>query len=158
MTGLSSTASNNPTAYKFQLGYQVSTNLAVEGGYVDLGKITYSATGVVGVTLGTASETDNANAWNIDAVGILPLGNSFSVLGKLGVASVNSSGAATLTLGAASVSGVANKTKTSLTYGVGAKYDLSKNFSLRADLDNYDTGVTGTDRINVWTIGVGYKF
>lgn len=159
VTGLVSTTSNNPTAYRLQAGYQFHPNWAIESGYVDLGKISYSATGVVGVTPGTANETDKAEAWNVSAVGILPFGNSFSALGKLGIASVRSAANATVTLtGVGTATLGQSKTKTNATYGLGLKYDLTKNVSVRGDYDNYDTGVTGAGNIGVWSLGVAYKF
>ncbi|WP_435628338.1 outer membrane beta-barrel protein [Candidatus Ferrigenium straubiae] len=157
--GVVSTASNNPTAFKLQAGYQINQNFAVEGGYIDLGKISYSATGTVGGVAGTATETDKAEAWNISAVGILPFGNSFSAIGKLGVASVRSNANAAVTLaGIGTATLGASKSKTDLTYGLGIKYDISKNFAVRGDWDRYNTGVTGTGNISVLSLGVAYKF
>lgn len=147
VTGLVSSANSTDTAYKLQAGYQLNTNFAIEGGYVDLGKFTYNATatnvaGAIGITA-------EVSVWNLSAVGILPLGNQFSALGKLGVAEVRSSCSSTANVTTSCPS------KTDLTYGLGVKYDLTSAVSLRGDWDSYKTS---GDRLNVWTVGVGYKF
>ena len=148
-TGLVSSGNNNATAYKLQAGYQINTNLAIEGGYIDYGKFNYNATATN--IAGAITGTGKASGWNLVGVGILPLGNQFSVLGKLGIANVRSSGTATV----AGISASTSTSKTDLTYGLGVKYEITKAVFLRGDLDRYkDT----TDSANVWMVGVGYKF
>jgi OOP family OmpA-OmpF porin len=150
VTGLASSGDDNATAYKLQVGYQINQNLAVEGGYVDGGKFSYNATATAPNTPITANA--KATGWNLVAVGILPLDNQFSALGKIGIADVRTSATATI----AGVSASGSASKTDLAYGLGAKYDVTNAVFLRGDWDSYkpDSG----KRSNVWTVGVGYKF
>lgn len=151
-TGFSSSFSK-ATVYKLQLGYQINKNFAVEGGYLGSSNQTYSATG--GNLGGTLTVSGNVSGYNLIAVGILPLANQFSLLGKLGVAGLQES--VTATGGGFTVS--VNGSKTDLTYGLGAKYDFTKEISMRLDLDSYNVGnSTSASRSNVWMVGAGYKF
>ena len=158
VTGLSSTSHETDTGYKLQLGYKVNQNFAVEGGYVDLGKFTYDAT----FTGGTAKATAKATGWNIVAMGILPLGDTFSLLGRLGVirAKVDETASATGPGGSALASVSATKNKS--TYGLGVAYNLSKSTSIRADYDRYsklgDKNTTGEGDVDLYSLAVAYKF
>src|SRR3954447_2244619 len=64
------------TAYRIFGGYKFHPNIAVEGGYSPLGETSSSFPG--------GNVTAEANAWDLVGVGIFPLGNNFSVFGKLG--------------------------------------------------------------------------
>jgi hypothetical protein len=111
-TGLSSTTDEKDTGYKLQLGYQYNQSFAIEGGYVDLGKFKYNAT----YTGGAASAEVKAKGWNIDAVGIAPLNDAFSLLGKIGLirGKVDTTVSATGPGGAASESVSASKVENHL--------------------------------------------
>ncbi|MDO8413612.1 MAG: outer membrane beta-barrel protein [Gallionellaceae bacterium] len=152
VVGLTSNKTNNPTAYKLQLGYQFNPNFALEGGYIRFGKVAYHSTSASG----TGDATHTLNAWNLSAVGILPLQNSWSVLGKLGLAYVRSSASGSSNWGGV-YSFSRDDSKKDLTYGLGVKYDFSNAVFMEAGLDNYKSG-TQFGRLNVWSIGAGMKF
>ncbi len=113
----------NDTAFKLQLGYQFTPNLAIEGGYIDLGKASYNF-------LGTTLQV-KANGWNIGAVGTLPLNEKFSLIGKLGMID----GKLEATAGRF---GSASATKFRPTYGLGVKYDVSKSAAVLAEYEHFD--------------------
>ncbi len=151
-SGFSSSVSQ-ATVYRLQLGYQVNTNFAIEGGYVGTDDETYSASG--GNVIGTIRLKQSVKAWNLNAVGILPLADKFSLLGKLGYANVKAS--ATITNPTNNIS--ADATKNDFTYGIGAKYDITKEVFTRLDVDSYNIAdSTSSNRTNVWTLNIGYKF
>lgn len=150
--GFSSTLSN-PTVYKLQVGYQIMKYFAVEGGYLGSNNETYTAVG--GNLAGPVTASARINGENLTAVGILPIANQFSLLGKLGVSDIRVSGTVVGPGGAASVSG----SKTDVTYGVGAKYDFTNGIFVRADVDSYSIGnSSSSSRSTVWMIDLGYKF
>ncbi len=149
-TGFTSSL-GKPTAYQLQAGYQVNKNLAFEGGYLGSEDKTYSASG--GNLGGTVNAKTHVSGWDLTAVGQLPVGNQFSLLGKLGVADMKDdvTGAA----GTDSVSG----SRTAATYGLGAKYNFTDAAFTRLDVDNYDIGdSSASKRSNIWTVSMGYKF
>ena len=150
--GFSSSVSQ-ATVYRVQLGYQVNTNLAIEGGYIGTDDETYSASG--GNVIGSITMKQNVKAWNLTAVGLLPVADKFSLLGKLGYANVKAS--ATFTSAGGSLN--ADGTKNDFTYGIGAKYDITKEVFTRLDVDSYNIGSsTSSSRTNVWMLNIGYKF
>lgn len=127
-------------------GYQYNKNLAVEVQFTGVGK----STDVAGNSL-------KGDALSLTAVGLLPLDDSFELLGKLGVASVKttSSGLTATNLGT---------TRTGLTYGIGAQYNASKNLGLRLVWDRYAlatssaAGVKSNANADVVAVAAVYKF
>ena len=158
VTGISSTLSKTDTAYKLQLGYQFNKNFALEGGYVDLGKANYSTT----FTGGSAKAEAKSAGINIAAVGILPVNESFSVFGKLGViyAKVDVAASATGTTSTAFTS--ANSTDFKPNVGVGASYQINKDVGVRAEYERFGkigkSSVTGEADVDLFSAGVVVKF
>jgi len=148
-----SSSMNKPTVYKLQVGYQLNPYLAVEGGYVGSNNETYTATG--GNLSGSPSASASFDGGNLTAVGILPLVYQFSLLGRIGVADIRES--ATISGPGRSVS--ASGSKTALTYGLGARYDVTKTLFIQLDVDSYDVGSsTSSNRSTAWMIDLGFKF
>lgn len=152
-TGVSSSLDKNDTAYKLQLGYQFNPNFALEGGYVDLGKAKYSVS-YTGPVAGSGQAEISAKGWNVNAVGIIPLSNDFSVLGKVGLidAKVEISGPA----------GSVSDTSWKATWGVGGAYNFSKTMAVRLEYDRYsklgNNNTTGEGDVDLWSVGLVYKF
>src|SRR5207248_831814 len=94
-------------------GYQVTPNFAVEAGAADLGHLDANN----GVT--------HASSAFVDAVGIAPLNDKWSLLGRIGVAQVNVDTSA----GDDSGSG--------LKMGLGAQYNLTSSVALRGEWERY---------------------
>ena len=150
--------------HKLQLGYRFNPYLAVEGGYLDLGRFTYSANMP---TVATRDGSLKMNAWNLDVVGSYPLGSQFSVFGKLGVAAHRAKFHCEGT-GIACSNPSRKASGTSLHYGVGVEWAFSPNWFARAEYevvkkvgDPFNaTGTTGTSRADVklGSIGIGYRF
>ena len=144
---------SNPAIYRLQAGYQINSNWAIEGGYLYSNDESYSASG--GSLRSAVDALAIGSGWTLTGVGILPLGNQFSLLGKLGVADIHDKAKITGALGAFSASG----SKTAATYGIAAKYDFTDAVSARLDLDSYDVGDSSSSaRSSVWTVNLGYKF
>jgi OOP family OmpA-OmpF porin len=153
--GASGFSSNldTPTLYKLEAGYQFDRNWALEGGCLGSSNTNYSALG--GNLSGAATSSASLSGWNLTGVGILPLGNGFSLLGKLGVANMQES--ANVQGGGFSTS--TSGSKTDATYGIGIKYDFSNAVFVRADLDSYNIGNSNaSSRSTVGMIDIGYKF
>lgn len=150
-SGFSSSLSN-PTIYKIQGGYEFDKYFALEGGYIGSTDETYN---VSGGNIGSPfSASANIKGWNLTAVGMLPVYGQFSLLGKLGIASIKESADATY----AGFSATASGTKTSPTYGIGVKYDFTNQFFGRFDVDSYSVGDSNySNRNTVWTFSVGFK-
>ena len=156
-TGVSSLG-DSATAWKLYTGYQASRYLGFEGAYANLGQ--YSLNTAVSAPLaGTGAGTWQANnVWSLAAIGYLPLNDKFSAFGKLGLAYSN----VNFTYSGPATAISASKNSSSPLYGLGVKYDLGNNMALRGEVERYqnvgDSGVTGQTSVNVWSLGIQYKF
>ncbi|HNC53164.1 MAG TPA: outer membrane beta-barrel protein [Accumulibacter sp.] len=161
-TNVSSSKDNTDTSYKIFAGYQINKNFEVEGGYANFGKYKASASGTIAGGPISASGDVKSYAIFLDAVGIAPVTEAFSVFGKAGVAftdteaNASASGAGV----AASASDSARKWVPKL--GVGAQFYVSRNVALRAEYEYYfkvgDQNSTGQSDVQVLTAGVTIGF
>jgi OOP family OmpA-OmpF porin len=131
------------TGFKLGGGYAFHRNFGVEAAYVDLGKATVSGGGQSGEA--------KASGIAVVAVGMLPLGQNFSLLGRLGF--IN-----------ATVKADPDKsTDLKTTYGIGVSYSFTPKFAVRADYDVYqklgDNDKLGFETtVDMLSVGVVYKF
>ncbi len=163
------------TGFKLQLGYEFSPNLAIEGGYVDLGKTTYSATykssdttwlspfSPATTSTGTITRTNKVTGWNVGGLGIIPINNSFSVFAKLGLANMKLKKSNSGT-GFFATTSESTDTKIEPYYGIGASFYPSRDHSLgiRAEWERFSKAGNldqdGTADATLMTVGVSSKF
>ena len=158
-TGLSSDDSDNSHyQWRLQLGYHVNDWLALEGGYIDVGKSRYRAS----YDGGSAEAKWKAGGVDLAALGILPVNDTFSVFGKLGVidAKVKTNWSAS---GApASLSGGHEETRAEPLYGIGGMMKLTDNASLRVEYERInnlgDSAKTGKADADLVSLGLQYRF
>ena len=132
------------TALGFDLGYRVNRNFALEGAYTDLGQFHYSSDSFDG--------DYRAKSVSLAALGILPLQSSWSLYGKAGIARTEAKVGAP-----AETSDSGN----GLLAGAGVLYDVNRNVYAKAGWDHYaDVGsdATGKGSIDLYSVGVGYRF
>lgn len=144
----SSTFSNispfpNPGVFRFVFGSQFSPNLAAEVGYSVFGDSTYSGPG--------GSATLSATAFQIAAIGILPLSPQFDLTGKLGFSA--NKGKLTSTIG---ISG--DESNSSLLFGVGAQFHLNSQFTFRVQYDDYGDFDNNSPAISATAISLGVLY
>lgn len=164
----SSKLDDNDTGYKIQVGYKFNDNLAVEGGYVDLGRMTYSATldnnNPRASEVGPAAAELKAYGFNVEAVGILPVGAGFSVFAKGGAIIAHTESDAQITLSrfstgtpAGTVSGDSHKTETSFkpAAGVGIAFDLNETLTARIEYERFFSLKTDADDVDVDLASIG---
>jgi OOP family OmpA-OmpF porin len=141
---------DSDTATKVFGGYQFNRNFAVEVGYTDLGKGSASQTGVGSASL-------EASGFEILAVGIAPLNPQWSLYGKLGIFSSEVDLKVSPGLGTNE-----SESGTDLTYGFGVGWNITKNFTLRAEYQVYsdlgDENTTGEGDVNVLGVNVIFRF
>jgi OOP family OmpA-OmpF porin len=137
------------TSWKIFGGYQFNRNFALEVGYVDLGEVTANGLGV--------NASIEATGFELVGVGMLPLGNNFSLYGKIGLYRADTKAEAT----AGAFSLREEESNTDLTFGIGAQFDLSKQFAIRAEWQRYQDvggGDIGESDIDVISIGALFRF
>jgi OOP family OmpA-OmpF porin len=118
------------TAFKFFLGYRVNPNFAIEGTYFNYGEVSFSGQ-LTGFPFSASAES---TAFGVAAMGILPLGNQFSLFGKVGllVSDVD------VSVNVAGFPGSDSESETGLHFGIGALFDVSQNVAIRAEWERND--------------------
>lgn len=124
--GRSDIGDEDDIGFKIFGGYQFHRNIAAEIGYG---------------MLFDKSDVE-VTALEFVAVGLFPIANQISLIGKLGLANVevDSPGGA--------------DDKTEFTFGLGAQFDINRNLSARALWQRYDT----EEELDWFTIGIMYRF
>ena len=143
-TGISSGLNTNSNGYKAMLGYKLSPSWAVEGGLVELGTYSYSATASGG---GLRADFKGMGL-NLSGLGLMAVNSEISVFGKLGLtySTTKGSGAGT------GISLDTTDEKVRLGYGVGGVYHLTDRLGLRAEWERVSSDV------NLFSIGLQARF
>jgi OOP family OmpA-OmpF porin len=150
----SSSLDDSDTGYKIQAGYKFSENFALEFGYMDFGRASYSGDAVPSEDIFNFHLGADVKAYgfNVDAVGTLPLGSGFSVFGKAGLVltrtevsvSVSGSGVG----GSASVDDDESETGAAPSLGVGVAFDLNDTLSVRLEYQRVFAMKTAADEFD----------
>lgn len=143
--------------YKLFGGYQMTPNLGVEAGFFNLGKTRFSSTTV---PAGTLDGDSRYHGMNLDLVGTLPLGDRWSVLGRVGIHRTEAKGEYTGTGAAAGFTQGRTTTDTNYKVGVGMQYAITPSVLLRGEAERYRisdaVGVHGN--INMLSVSLVFPF
>ena len=150
----STSTDDSDTGWKVFAGYRFMKYLAVEGAYTDLGEFTAHST-VTSPSAGIVDSSIETDAWTISALGILPLGDSFSLFGRVGVNLWSADISATGSGGGVTASASDDDDGTDWVYGVGAAWNFTNNLSLRGEWERYDLGDGDVD---LWSAGLSWNF
>lgn len=116
-------------------GYSFTPNFGLEAGYADLGHVS------------DGSGSVKTHGEFVDAVGTLPLGADWALLGRLGVAHLNvdtSNG---------------DDNGAGLKVGFGAQYSLTRDIALRGEWEHYRADAFGSKpNLDQYTFGVRFGF
>lgn len=162
VVSFSSVLDDSDTGFGVGGGYQLNDHFAFEFAYVDLGSIGYRAEGTV---------TDGVDTFDADAVfessadgpvvsvlGILPIGERFSVFGRVGLSLLNAKGTARITVDGEEGRASQSSQKSDPMFGVGVEYDLTRHFAIRLGWDRYldvaTENVAGDTDADLYSLGV----
>lgn len=152
---------NKGNAFKLFGGYQFNRNFALEGGYFNLGEFGYTATTVPPALAGTLNGKIKLQGLNLDAVGMLPFGDQFSVFGRLGLQYAQAKDTFTST-GAIAAPANPSPSKNALNFkvGVGAQYDFNRSLGMRVEAERYriDDAINNKGDIDLYSVGLIYRF
>lgn len=145
-------------AFKLLGGYQFNRNFAVEAGYFNLGQFGYTATTV---PAGTLTGKIKLQGLNMDLVGLWPMTEKFSALGRVGMNYAQAKDNFTST-GAVATPTTPNPSKNALNYkaGLGLQYDFTHALGMRVEAERYriDDAVGQKGDINMYSLGLVYRF
>lgn len=144
---------DSDTSFRIFGGARITPNVGIEAAYVNLGTYTGSVSG-----FGPAVRVETElTGFTVQGVGMVPFGNEFSLMGRVGIIFWDLNSSASASFASASV----GDDGTDIALGVGAQYKFARNFGLRADVDFYpDLGnsTTGEDNITAFSIGAVFSF
>jgi OOP family OmpA-OmpF porin len=147
-----STAATNDATYHLKLGYKYSRFLSVESEYIDF------ANGSTGIFSNPTmlSSAFRSTGFGVDTVATFPLWRQFSFYGRLGAYSGSRN-----IFSANPVSLLGDSNRARVRYGLGMRYDFTKAFGIRAELERYSplaTPLTGEAESDVFTVGLSWRF
>lgn len=156
-TSSSITDDDRASGFKAFGGYQFNPNFALEGGYFDLGKFGYNA---VTVPAGTLNGDIRLKGLNLDTVGILPLTDKFSLLGRVGInyAQARDSFSGT---GAVNVLDPSpSKRQANIKFGLGMQYAFNDALAMRVEAERYriNDAVGNRGDVDLFSVGLVYRF
>lgn len=156
LLGLTSSTSTDDTdtGWKAFAGYRFMDYLAVEGAYTNFGEATANSivTAPLAGVVNTKLETD---AWTLSALGILPLGDRFSLFGRVGVNFWNIDVSATGTGGGVTATASDSDDGTDMVYGVGAAYNFTNKLGVRGEWERYEFDDADIDFLSA---GISWNF
>lgn len=141
---------DSDTSFKILGGMQVSPNFAVEVGWINFGEVSVTGPG--------GSIIAESTAFEIVGVGILPVAERFSVYGKLGLYRAETEAAVNVP---AVFVGNLDESNNDLTFGFGVRFDVSRQFTVRAEWQRYADvggGDIGEGDIDVISLGALVRF
>lgn len=136
--------SDSKTGFAGLVGYALNENVAFEATVRRLGSENVGGSDV------------KANALQVSVLGILPVGNGFSLYGRLGA------GRNSLDISEKNVT--VSITSTEAVLGLGAAYQINNNFSVRAEYADLGSnkieagGFSTKVKISQFNVGVNYSF
>lgn len=155
VSAASSTTDEKDTAYKLFGGYQFNRNLAIEGGYFNLGNNSFNA---VTTPVGTLAGETKAQGINLDLVGTLPLTERFSALARIGAHHTWSKSTFSGTGAAAAVASSSKRDDGGYKVGLGLQYELNPSMWIRGELERYRVKNAVGERANVDLLSVSLVF
>ena len=128
---------DNPLGWRLLAGYDFSDNFGIEGSYINSGE---AEDDVLGVNVKA-----ELSAFTLSIVGLLPVGESAHLFGKVGFFS----GEQEVTV----LGFTLDEDEDGATVGAGIRWNTSDTFAVRGEFDWYDT-----DLDTLWSIGVGFQY
>lgn len=139
----------NPGALNIAAGYHFSPMLAVEVGYMIFGN---SVLDFGSLGLGAGDLTLSMRSLHGEVVGTYPLNSQFDLIGKIGFSSNKGD-----VKGTGIVSGVtAGGSRTDVSLGAGVQYNISSEYAVRAQYQNFGTFGPATDDPKASAISLGF--
>lgn len=148
------TCSNTSNTYKLFGGYNINNTFALEGSYYSLGSTEQSLQN----QFGSYYHKLKASAFELSGIAKYELTNELTGFAKLGVATIKEENAVDNTeFGFGRRAGIFSQNSTQPVLGVGLTYKLSKELSLRGELETRKVKY-GSKSVSNLSVGLQYAF
>lgn len=159
-TSVSTSKDETDTGGKVFVGFRFHPNFAVEAGYFNLGKVSFTSTTTPAATISGDAKSDNG--FNIDLLGIMPVTPDLSLFARVGAQTSKTTLNATGSGGGRTVSASSSETGTNWKAGLGAQYNFTQTIGARAEWERYRLpgGGTGTSHadVDLFSLGLVVRF
>lgn len=144
---------NRDTGFKIFGGHKFNKNFALESGYFNLGKFGFTSTTL---PAGTLTGKIKLQGFNLDAVGMLPVTDKFSVFGRVGAQYAQAKDSFSGTGAVVPTNPSSSKSAINYKAGLGAQYDFTDSVGLRGELERYriNDGAGSHGDINMYSVGL----
>lgn len=146
--------------WKLFAGYKVNENLAIEGGYYNLGEEEAD----YDTDYGKMHATGEASGIGLTGVYSQEIADDLEVFGKLGAMFWTVEGEASQTISGTKVSVSDEEDGTSVLFGLGASYNINDNWGVRGEWERYtaeyediDAGKDSEEDIDILSAGVTFS-
>jgi OmpA-OmpF porin, OOP family len=150
------------TAWRVAAGYQFNRHLAVELGYANLGGPKSGGSLALTSTTVEATSDTEVTAWDLSAIGSVPLVDRLFAYGRAGIYRAEVEGSSSLSVsGVTTSSSSVNESNTGVILGIGLKYEFLRSLAVRAEWQRYFeiAGRDGSDvDVDVLSVGLLYRF
>lgn len=159
--GITSTTSldRSNTGWGTNLGYRFGPNFALEGGYADLGKSSYTSAATA-PAVDSLQGNFRAHAWWFAPVGTYPLSDRWALLGKAGLTHVSADLSASSITGATAPSS-SSRSNAGWLLGIGTSYDFTRSVYAKVEWDRFgrvgDPNTTGRSDSDQLGVGIGVR-
>jgi OOP family OmpA-OmpF porin len=157
LTTTGMTRDESDTSYKVFGGYQVNRYFGLEGGYFKLGEFGFRSTTV---PTGTLDGRIKLQGVNLDLVGTLPIGDRFSVFGRVGAQYARARDAFSATGAVRVANPNPSEKEVNPKVGFGLQYAFSPNFLVRGEAERYriNDAVGNHGDVNVFSVSLVFPF
>jgi OOP family OmpA-OmpF porin len=157
VTGINRDDTDN--AYRVFLGYQFNRNVGLEASFFNLGRFNYHATTSPSGSLDGQTKIQGGG---VDVVGALPLGEKWSLLGRVGGQFAKTRNVFSSTATGATFVSDPSPSARQFNYKVGAglQYAFGPHFLMRGEAEQYRTrdAIGGNDRVQVFSLSIVVPF
>jgi len=157
VTSTSISSDDRGNGYKLFGGYQFNRNFAIEAGYFDLGKFSFSSTTA---PVGTIDGNLRVRGLNLDLVGTLPLTERFSALARIGAQHTRTRDEISGTGADAGVSAMQRDGGRHVKLGAGLQYEFNRSMFLRGEAERYRVkdGTGSRADIDLYSVSLVFPF
>jgi OOP family OmpA-OmpF porin len=138
-------------------GYEFNRYFALEGGYFDLGRFGFTADTL---PAGTLRGDIKIKGVNLDAVGMVPLSEKFSLFARAGLNYSEAKDSFAGTGLVAVINPEPHKRDANYKFGFGAEYDFTRTVGMRIEAERYriDDAVGNKGDVDLYSAGLVFRF